>query len=110
MSEINVNLKPCRCVGPRDERKTHWDGCAGAPVVILCPIPHTVEFEVALGECACPPRNFDVMRNYDGHVSPTCPARPIRVTCSIGGDGTWAGSEVTEVENKIENVRHWGMS
>lgn len=93
---INVNLTPCHCpVDPGHPQ--HMDSQCRArpiPIPIPCPIPRSVVFEVRLGECTC------------GGVESTedcatwCPARPIRVTCTIGGDGTWAGSEVTFCESR----------
>jgi hypothetical protein len=39
----------------------------------------------------------------------TCPARPIRVTCSIGSpDGSWEKSEVTDIEC-MENLAARGL-
>lgn len=101
MSEINVNLEPCTC-GLADRAPTHpptphQSHCAAAPVLIPCPIPQRVEFQVALGECVCgghvgrgPPAIMD-------RRSATCPARPIKVSCSISGK-VWAESEVDDME------------
>jgi len=97
---INVNLKPCDCLletrRMMDPKLTHnhWDTCAGAPVLVPCPLPNTVTFKVALGEClrGCAPVTL-----HPGHLY-GCPGRPVSVTCCIGGDGTWEGSEVAEVD------------
>lgn len=101
MTTINVNLTPCQCpVSPKSHR--HWaERCAAKPVEIPCPITPTVTLTVRLGECTCTmkpgpmllPRTVGLIEEeHEGG----CPAHPIRVTCTIGGDGTWAGSEVTD--------------
>jgi len=46
---INVNLKPCACNAGLAAITT----CVGAPVLIPCPIPRSVVFNAALGECDC---------------------------------------------------------
>lgn len=79
---LNVNL---RCV-PHEEGKIG----GGVPVLIPCPPPRTVEMTVRLGECNDMPSCG--LREHHTH----CPARPIRVTCTIGGD-TWEESEVTGI-------------
>lgn len=88
---INVNLRSCGC-GPKthtgEVHGGHWPNCGGTPIPIPCPIQRTVEMTVGAGECQC--------WMPAGHRS-TCPARPIRVTCSIGGE-TWADSFVEFVE------------
>lgn len=66
--------------------------CYGAPVFIPCPVPRSVTFEVVLTtECLClkTPR-------ASGHRA-DCPARPVRVSCSISGR-TWEDSAVEFVE------------
>jgi len=90
---INVNLRPC----PISAAHAHGTGstCAGAPVLIPCPPPDAFTCEVALGECSgrC---NGMLWQNTSIHGA-DCPARPVKVSCSIGGDGTWAGSEVNSL-------------
>jgi hypothetical protein len=97
---INVNLTPCDCryrVGPYS---AHLLACAAAsPVLIPCPIPPKVEFTVRLGECDCP-GNFGMGKTGpDVEHTRSCPARPVKVSCTIGGDGTWAGSEALTCDN-----------
>lgn len=91
MSIVNVNLKSCDCghrqylagdVGPVY--------CVCDRIPIPCPIPRTVEMTVRLGKCTCTTHGIVMVR--ERHVS-TCPARTIRVTCSIRGD-SWETSEV----------------
>lgn len=84
---VNVNLR----YNPRDPH----DG--EAQVLIPCPVPRSAPFTVALGRCVCgghigrgPPAIID-------RRSSTCPARPVRVSCSISGK-TWEESEVTDAE------------
>lgn len=98
---INVNLKPCICFGRSGP--DHIQTCPGAPVLIPCPLPPKVEFMVRLaGECECtsipgsPSPNAPVWDEdqHDDH----CPARTIRVTCSIVGE-TWEGSEVKSINS-----------
>lgn len=95
MSDVNVNLKPCACGAARPW--PHQPECAATeslrPVLIPCPIPRAVTFEVALGRCTldnCYAVNPD--GTPYGHA-PDCPARPIKVSCSISGE-TWEESEV----------------
>lgn len=119
MSEatINVNLKPCRSNCARFAESgsgyglrhgEHFAGCPGIPVPIPCPVPRSVEFTVRLGECidagripgsqvprACAP---------DGHHHDDCPARPIRVTCTILGE-TWEDSQVAVCELGINELQ-----
>lgn len=97
---VNVNLAPCDAV-----RRPGWScphtHCAAKPIPLPCPIPRSAVFFVALGPCLCP---LDTRTNniVGGVHGPDCAhARPIRVACSIGGDGTWAGSEVVEA-NVVE--------
>lgn len=92
---VNVNLKPCarfeHCEGG-----DHDPSCPAEPILLPCPIPRSVVFNVALGECTCPQYG-----RLPGERWKDCTARPISVACTIGGDGTWAGSEVTEA-NVVE--------
>ena len=110
---INVNLKPCDCgadslnaarragnPNPVDALP-HMITCAAAPVLIHCPIPRSVTFEVALGKCTklCADPSLRGVTLEGGHLT-GCAAKPIRVTCSISGK-TWAKSEVDDCEPVI---------
>lgn len=98
---INVNLRSCRCQEPKKraapcEPGNHRPECGG-PILIPCPIPRSVTFSVALGECDIGCQHGPVpARPVNGHWT-GCMARPIRVTCSIGGK-TWEKSEVGDVD------------
>lgn len=103
---INVNLTPCSC--PPHRKGFHYSSvCGAASVLIPCPIPRSVTFEVRLGKChnADLPEPERMGRRCISHPcdvtriehSSACPARPIRVTCSIGGE-TWEESEVDSTE------------
>lgn len=82
---INVNLKKCPH-GPNTS-STHEQTCIGRPAPIPCPIPPKVEMTVRLGEC----NDMLSCGLHEHHAH--CPARLIRVTCTIGGE-TWAESEI----------------
>lgn len=77
---INVNPKKCddalTCVSSEDE-------CKAAPILIPCPIPRTVEFQVAL-ECPCDLARCDETRR-------------LKVACSISGE-SWEDTEVEGVD------------
>lgn len=94
MSTVNVNLAPCirtiACYGD-----AHIATCPGAPILIPCPFPEAV-FDVALGECLCFRQNVVGARHIHAHAD-DCPARPVKVACSISGK-TWEESEVEDVE------------
>lgn len=103
---INVNLKPCDCalssLAPTYPPKPHADHCSAKPGLLTCPLPDKVELTVRLGRCECAAQyrgvtGFGVSEPQGKHTE-NCPARHIRVICSIGGDGTWSGSEVAEME------------
>jgi hypothetical protein len=112
---INVNLKQCDCWKWHEPAlPTHQAVCAATPVPISCPIQRSVSFEVVLGEChntslpesermgrRCVSSAFDVAK-VEHHS--TCPARPIRVACSISGE-TWAESEVVLCDGRGEDGR-----
>lgn len=92
---INVNLASCsrgRCgLDPKGVFRHDPSTCSGEPILLPCPIRRSVTFSVALGECACD-------AYAEGGTCPTdCPARPVRVSCSISGK-TWEESEVAEAE------------
>jgi hypothetical protein len=88
---INVNLKPCTFALPHSHGEAPYI-CGGPEVLLPCPIQRSVTFTVQLGECIGCERG-----RLDGQHFSNCPARPIRVACSIGGE-TWAGSEVVDVD------------
>lgn len=103
---INVNLTShCYDCGSSPPGP-HATECAALevklrPVLIPCPVPRSVTFEVRLGGCDCFPsghRSVPVppMRAH----SPQCASQPVRVSCSISGK-TWEESEVTECEANI---------
>lgn len=108
--EINVNLEhqcPSWCPKTHDGSHDveHAASCYARPVLIPCPIPRSVTFEVALGECVCPANGGRGAASWNPPPAclPTCPARPIRVSCSISGE-TWAESEA---ENPEVQGREW---
>lgn len=92
---INVNMKKCRCVGPPLDPKTHWDGCAGAPIPLPLSLQpfRSVTFTVVLGTCGCAKQWNPILTNHGD----LCPGEPIRVSCSISG-GTWEESDVCHFE------------
>jgi hypothetical protein len=100
---LNVNLKPCDCLSYTKTEGTHMTDCASTPILIPCPIPRSVTFEVMLGECTCAAREAISMGRYSHRVVPhdptnaACPAKPLKVSCSISGK-TWGVSFVSDVE------------
>lgn len=100
---INVNLKSCDC----DAIPDHAGWCSSTPVLLPCPIHRSVTFEVRLVECTC----GNVVASgvwMRGAHHPSCPARPVRVSCSISG-ATWEDSEVVDPDldvPEIERMRH----
>jgi hypothetical protein len=110
---INVNLAQCDKACEQHDPALlpdggHWTGCAAKPILIPCPIRRSVTFHVALGECRPPKchQSLAVAGAYgitkpSGIHSTECPARPIRVACSVSGK-TWAESEVKDVETRDE--------
>jgi hypothetical protein len=98
---INVNLTKCDCP-PMDSytmtsrKGAHFPDCPGYHFLIPCHIQRPVTFDVALGECfGCgmsQSRTRDGLVRHDSH----CPARPIRVSCSIGGE-SWPHSFAQDV-------------
>lgn len=97
--QINVNLKPCTCPpGSLAVGIVHFSNrCDATPLPIPCPIPRSVTFEVTLGDCDGRECYSQFMRLESVSHGPSCPANPMKVSCSIDGE-TWAGSEVTGVE------------
>lgn len=93
--ELNVNLRRCDCPTLMMPDVPHLQTCPGTPVLIPCPIPRSVTFTVRLGECRC--LNKD--RAADGLHADSCPARPIRVSCSSGGE-TWPDSKVIACDSR----------
>lgn len=95
---LNVNFQQCDCGGMRTYGCTsvlHDPNCAGLSVNIPCPIPDSFTCSVVLGECTSP--HMCKAFRPGGHVL-SCPGSPVRVSCSITSDGTWAGSEVKDIE------------
>lgn len=91
--KINVNLEQCPCQSePNPKLRCEPEECAAKPALIPCPLPRTVEFRVALGECKCTTGGLDGLPHDSD-----CPARPISVACTIGCE-TWEGSEVVDAE------------
>lgn len=102
---INVNLAACRCPVPAASPQ-HWaEQCAAKPVLIPCRPPPSFTCTVVLGECIA----SGCGNAFSYHTLPTgmsmaglaihsdsCPARPVKVSCSISG--TWEESEVVQVE------------
>jgi hypothetical protein len=104
---INVNLRPCDCSHRRWLATTCVSDCASTPILLPCPVPTSFICVVRLGECRCPtgallaqrvPGVADCNPRLSAlHHLHGCPARPVRVSCSIrsGPPGQeWAGSEV----------------
>ena len=89
---INVALEPCTYWGVCNVRGSHIPACRAAPILIPCPIPRSVTFTVRMGECVGCQRSRARARDGVIRHGERCPARPIRVSCSIGGE-TWEGSE-----------------
>lgn len=84
---FTMRLGECSCTIPSwwtQAAKAHADADRTSGRVWSC----------ACGPCAAARRNGWIPDQHNA----TCPARLVRVACSIGGDGTWAGSEVTDVE------------
>jgi hypothetical protein len=105
---INVNLKPCACPDS-SFHLGHAPYCTGRPILLPCPIQRSVELTVTLGECRCKRMAESPLMGYpdlsraameavaEGRHLSDCPARPIRVACSIGGE-TWGAAHVTDAE------------
>lgn len=89
---VNVNLAKCDtphlCAANAGE---HVSVCAARPILIPCPIPSPVTFQVALGwTCDCHDREAST------HL-PRCPRTIVSVSCSISGS-TWVKSKVAECD------------
>jgi hypothetical protein len=85
-STINVNL----AYNPRDPHNDE------AQILIPCPIRRSVTFSVALGDCYLSGSSLKCSLG-DGAHRIGCPARPVRVSCSISGK-TWEESSISFVE------------
>jgi hypothetical protein len=104
-SSVNVNLQMCTCgyhVG-------HGDNCRGLPVLIPCSLEpfRSATFTVALGTCECA-LSLTPQTAPEWHHTSRCPARPVRVSCSISGK-TWAESEVTQCEPHPDDVSRFAV-
>lgn len=112
---INVNLTKCeRHDLPFSKEETAYHvlrgtgnlaRCEAPPILIPCPIPRSVTFEVVLGECACVTRPGPMLlRRTIGLVAEmhetACPTRTVKVSCSISGK-TWEESEVDDTETIV---------
>ena len=105
---INVNLKPC----PISAAHAHGSDstCAGAPILLPCPVPPSVTFQVVLGACKCHVVERPHVESGCWRHDTDCPARPVSVSCSTSGR-TWEESEVTEVDWQTRNERgDWNPS
>lgn len=98
---INVNLKPCSYYGVCNVHQSgHIAECSATPILISCPIPRSVTLEVVPGECTCfhrGPKNAAPPPTWVHSV--TCPARPVKVSCSISGK-TWEESHLSAWETE----------
>lgn len=102
---INVNLKQCTCNEESGRLKrlgdTHVFDCPAAPLLLSCPIPRSVTFEVRLEECigalltAPSPAPVPYCPLPEHHRY--CPARPVKATVDVSGN-TWAEIKVLNVE------------
>ncbi len=102
---INVNLSPCDCERSGNPwkpafGKPHAEDCAGFQVLVPLSLEpwRSVTMTVRMGECTCGEAESHALLGgpRDQHLS-ACPARPIRVTCYIGGD-TWDNSKPVDFE------------
>jgi hypothetical protein len=91
---VNVNTKRCDCGGASPDGK-HAPDCPGIPILIPCPIPRSVTFQVTLGECDCFRSRYVGKERLSHAVN--CPERPANVSCSIYG-ATWAESDAVQVQ------------
>lgn len=112
---VNVNLARCDC-GEKHLRYSggeHRVTCPGKPVLVPLPLEpwRPVTMTVRLGECTCIPLRGPLAVGLNPwSCDPICPARPIKVTCSIRGK-TWEESEVAEVDWQTRNERgDWNPS
>lgn len=95
---VNVNLAPCDCSWT-GETRPHDATCRSAPVRVPMPLDafRSVALMVRLGECSG--RCTGMLWQSPPIHGAACPARPIRVSCSIFGK-TWEESEVADVEKQ----------
>lgn len=100
---INVNQAQCveTCQAASYPTREHLTHCTARPVFIPCPVPRSFPCTVRLGKCWDSARQaiLPMAKASCGLTShhEQCPARPVKASCSIGGDGTWAGSEVVDI-------------
>jgi len=105
---VNVNLKPCDCQWPGERGVPHAATCRATPVHVPLPIPRSVTFQVALGECTCEAMIGSATHGAGRHAD-ACPARPVKISCSISGS-TWEESEVTDPEGHGADGRLVGFT
>lgn len=100
---INVNLAPCVSWCQRrhaEATATHDTMCPAWPILLPCPVPRSVTFQMVLGECMaafrpgeCLSRSRAEALGITGKHHPACPAHSVKVACSIVG-ATWEESDV----------------
>lgn len=102
---INVNLA-CGCNPIVLAAGAHAADCGR--ILIPCPVPRSVTFEVVLGECVKDP--FGCKGERHSTLCPISHAHPVKVSCSISGN-TWEESEVEDVEphptESPQRSEHW---
>lgn len=102
IATINVNLKKCDCWKWHEPLlPTHQPGCSATPILIPCPFPPSVTFNVVLGECMEADKalilpNAKMKCGITTHAT-SCPARPVKVAYSIFGK-TWETTTPGDVE------------
>lgn len=105
MSTINVNLAQCTCGGRSKDGQPFWSSgehhsmCHATPILLPYRLPGSFAAEVPLGECISPA----ACGLFSKAHLPDCPARPVRVTCSITGK-TWADSEIGEWDSEDVSI------
>lgn len=98
---VNVNLAKCTCLpgfSAASGVNEHAGFCPATPVPIPCRPPPSFTCAVVLGECHGACLIINNTRGYTREIvhDDTCPARPVKVSCSISG--AWEESEVTNVD------------
>lgn len=103
---INLNPKPCASWCPVTHtigETTHDTHCPGKPVLVPLSLEpwRSVTLTVALGECI--DARECSLRTHEGGHRIDCPARPIRVACSVSGN-TWEESEVRSLSEFPDTI------